>query len=90
MAYAFCLANGQRFEPPASLCQRWLTEMHPVDEPEDRWLAVPRRLLPSGVQVAYFNGHQFFAAHFAQPPAPSLAQPPPPTPFAGRGRRLGD
>jgi hypothetical protein len=35
--------------------------------------------------VAYFNAFQFFAAHFAEaPPAGAL------TPFAGRGRRLGD
>jgi hypothetical protein len=86
-AYAFCLANGQRFEPPASLCARWLAELHPAEAPEDRWQAVPRRLLPPGAQVAYFNGYQFFAAHFA--PLPTHAAPPP-TPFAGRGRRLGD
>jgi hypothetical protein len=45
------------------------------------------------VDVAFFNGHQFFVAHFAQPPTPP-PQPTPvapqPTPFSGRGRRLGD
>jgi hypothetical protein len=85
-AYAFCLADGQRVEPPASLCARWLAELHPAAPPEDRWQAVPRRLLPPNVQVAYFNARQFFAAHFEQPPTP----PRQPAPFTGRGRRLGD
>ena len=84
-AYVFCLADGQRVEPPADLCARWLAEMHPAAPPEDRWLAVPRRLLPAGVQVAYFNGHQFFVAHFAPQPTPTQLAP-----FSGPGRRLGD
>jgi hypothetical protein len=90
MDCAFVLVDGLRVVPPATICAWWLAEMFPGDAPPDRWLAVPRRLMPDSAEVAYFNGHQFFAAHFApQPPAP---QPPtqPLTPFAGRGRRLGE
>jgi hypothetical protein len=86
MDYAFVLVDGLRIAAPADICARWLAEMHPTEPPEDRWLAVPRRLLPAGVQVAYFNGHQFFVAHFApQPPTPAQLAP-----FSGPGRRLGD
>jgi hypothetical protein len=83
MAYVFCLADGQRVVPPASMCAEWLAALHPTDAPQDRWVAVPSHLLPPGV-VAYFNGYQFVAAHFGVRSDAPLA------PFAGRGRRLGD
>jgi hypothetical protein len=80
---AFVLVDGLRVVPPATVCAWWLAEMFPSGAPEDRWLAVPRRLMPDSAEVAYFNGYRFFAAQFARPADPL-------TPFAGRGRRLGD
>jgi hypothetical protein len=100
MAYVFCLADGQRVVPPASMCAEWLAALHPTDAPQDRWVAVPSHLLPPGV-LAYFNGYQFVAAHFGamrgsggvtlgEDPRPGSNSAAQPTPFAGRGRRLGD
>jgi hypothetical protein len=62
-----------------------MTEMHPTSEPADRWEAVPRRLLHQGMDVAYFNGYQFFVIAFA----PQQREGPSWKPCTGQGRAMG-